>query len=154
MLQHQWGNLTYGFNNNKWYNPNKINHNKPMCKYYGLYCSNFEINLSYKSHNPPVPYPTLHHFQQNCGHVSVLKWHIVPLCTILQHNSAHVCTFLLQSGEFWNIWCIMRFVRWVYQLTLCSPTLYDSYQFCQLTALGLCRPVIPHYWLYIQNPRR
>ena len=23
-----------------------------------------------------------------------------------------MCTFPLQNGAFWNIWCIVRFVRW------------------------------------------
>ena len=31
----------------------------------------------------------------------------------LCNKYAHVCTFLLQNGALWDIWCIVGFVRWV-----------------------------------------
>ena len=42
------------------------------------------INLLHKSHNAPVPYPTMHHFVTEmctCVHISVTKWCIVGYLT-------------------------------------------------------------------------
>ena len=40
----------------------------------------------------------------------------VPQCTIFRQKCAHVCTFLLQMVHCWIfVWCIVVFVRWIYQ---------------------------------------
>ena len=69
------------------------------------------IDLSHKSHNASVPYPTMHLFV------------------------TEMCTFLLQNGALWDIWCIMGFLRWVYYIHI---KLWD---------------VIPHPCLNTLRPR-
>ena len=63
-----------------------------------------------KSHNTPVSYPTMHHFQQKC---------------------AHVCTFLLQNGALWNICLIVVVVilfpnRIQQYNTMCTTNITNS----------------------------
>ena len=54
-----------------------------------------QIDQSHKSHNAPVPYPTIHHWNINM-HISVPKWCIVgygtgALCDLWDWY--HLCTF-------------------------------------------------------------
>ena len=52
------------------------------------------IDLFHKSHNAPVPYPTMHHFVTDV------------------HICAHFCYKMVHCGVF--DWCIVRFVTLVY----------------------------------------
>ena len=52
------------------------------------------IVLLPKSHNAPVPYPTMHHL-------------VTEMCT-----RARFCYKMVHCGIF--VWCIVGFVRWVY----------------------------------------
>ena len=52
------------------------------------------INPLKKSHNAPVPYPTMHHF-------------VTEMCI-----HAHFCYKVVHCGIF--VWCIVGSVRWVY----------------------------------------
>ena len=68
------------------------------------------MDLSHKSHNAPVPYPTMHHF-----------------CS----RNVHVCTFLLQNGALCDIvWCIVEFKRLIYpsQWQLPAHTITETHQ--------------------------
>ena len=49
----------------------------------------------FKSHNVPVPFPTMHHFVNRNVH----------MCAHFYYNGMHCAIF---------IWCIVGFVRWLY----------------------------------------
>ena len=78
------------------------------------YTQHNQDDLLCKSHNAPVPYPTIHHSEQS-------RWPAVqiPQCTSpISHNSpfrTEICPFL-----FWMVhcgiwdWCIVGFVRLVF----------------------------------------
>ena len=45
------------------------------------------IDWIYKSHNPPVPYPTMHHWEQKCAHFC-FQW----------------CIVAYEAGALWDLW--------------------------------------------------
>ena len=62
------------------------------------------IDLIHKPNNATVLYPTMHHFV------------------------TEMCTFLLQNGALWDIWCIGAFVRWVLIIyPLCNEFLWCAH---------------------------
>ena len=69
-----------------------------------------KIDLIYKSHNAPVPYPTMHqsHIPQCTSPIS----HNVPFCNRNVHMCAHFCYKMVHCGIF--VWCIVGFARWDY----------------------------------------
>ena len=81
------------------------------------FCSDKLIEPLHKSHNAPVPYPTMQHFNRN----------------------VHVCTFLLQNGALWDI-CLIHF--WVNEVGLLQQYFkttgnYSRYPSYMYTTSGL-----------------
>ena len=70
------------------------------------------IDLSYKSHNAPVLYPTMHHFVTEmctCVHISVTKWCIVGCLT------GFIVGFVRWVSSTWFgscIWPKIVFLSW------------------------------------------
>ena len=70
-------------------------------KTHGTIYHQASINPWHKSHNAPIPNPTMHHFvTKMCTYVNPTIQHFVTeMCTYY-----YMCTFLLQNGALWNIW--------------------------------------------------
>ena len=91
-----------------------------LSRWYGwLFMCKDSIDLSHKSHNVPVPYPTIHHFVTEC---------------------APVCTFLLKMVhcEIF-VWCMVGFMKWVYSHLGQANFLGDvSFSLCQCSVMYFC----------------
>ena len=59
----------------------------------------YEIDPSHKSHDAPVPYPTMHLFVMEGAHMCTS-----PLC----NGNVHTCAHFLESGALWDN-CLVHF---------------------------------------------